>query len=50
MGGTVGRAMGLEQKDTTGSEKGLSHLSCFIWLVEAYMVIHPFFPSVDKDV
>ena len=42
--------MSLEQEGTIGSKKGLSHLSCFIWLVEAYMIIHPFSPSVNKDV
>ena len=51
MGNTVGNAVSSKQEETTGSMKRLSHLSCFMWLMGTiHSSIHPFFPSVNKDV
>lgn len=51
MGNTVGNAVSSKQEETTGSMKHLSHLSCFMWLMGTiHSSIHPFFPSVNKDV
>ena len=51
MGNTVGNAVSSKQEETTGSVERLSHLSCSIWLMGTiHSFIHPFFPSVSKDI